>query len=180
MSKVGNNPIQLENGVDVLLNENILRVTGLKGDLSIPLPREITVEQKDNVIYVKRNNETKHAKALHGLTRTLIANAVLGVMKPWKKTLEIIGTGFRVKAQGEDLHFEVGYSHPVLFKKHEGVNFSVEGNNKVTVMGINKQQVGEIAFKIRSIKKPDPYKGKGVRYEGEYIKLKPGKKAKTA
>ena len=180
MSKVGNNPITIQNGIEIVLSERSILVKGIHGEITVPLIRDITVEQKENTLLVKRNNDSKKVKSLHGLTRTLIANAILGVQTPWKKTLEIIGTGFRVKPQGEDLRFEVGYSHPVIFVKPDGVDFKVEGNNKVTVIGINKQRVGEIAFKLRSIRKPDVYKGKGVRYEGEFIKLKPGKKAKTA
>ena len=150
------------------------------GELVVEVSPMITVTQSENILTVKRVNNTKKVHALHGLTRSLVSNAVQGVVNPWKKTLEVVGTGYRVKQQGEDLLFELGYSHPVVFKKPENIEFKIEGNNKVYVFGIDKQYVGEIAFKLRSLRRPDAYKGKGLRYEGEYIKLKPGKKAKTA
>jgi large subunit ribosomal protein L6 len=128
---------------------------------------------------VERANNSKFQKSLHGLFRSLIANAVAGVETPWEKKLEVAGTGFNVKMQGEDLVFKVGYNHPVIFKKVEGVKYTVEGNTKVQVKSIDKQLVGEIAYKIKMIRKPDVYKGKGIKYEGEKLRIKPGKKAKT-
>lgn len=180
MSKIGEKAITIQNGVTVTQEGNVLKVVGLKGELSINLPSTITVENGNGSILVKRANNSKHVHALHGLFRSIIFNAVEGVVNPWKKTLEVVGTGYRVKPQGEDLLFELGYSHPIVFKRPSEIEFKIEGNNKVQIIGINKQKVGEVAFKIRSLRKPDSYKGKGIRYEGEVIKLKPGKKAKTA
>lgn len=180
MSKVGNQPITLPAGVTVTLTSERVQVAGTHGQLTVALPRVITVTQDGDVVTIKRADESAHTKALHGLSRTLINNAVIGVGKPWEKDLEVVGTGYRVKQVGENLVFEVGYSHNVEFKKVDDTKFLVEGNNKVKVVGIDKQKVGEVAYKIKALKKPDPYKGKGIRYAGEVIRLKAGKKAKTA
>lgn len=180
MSKVGNQLITIPSGVTVTVNPGSVLVSGTHGQLTIPVPNTISVTQDNESITVARSNETAHTKALHGLTRTLINNAVIGVEKEWEKNLEVVGTGYRVKQAGENLTFEVGYSHNIEFKKVDGVKFVVGGNNKVKIVGIDKQLVGEVAFKIKALKKPDPYKGKGIRYEGEVIRLKAGKKAKTA
>lgn len=179
MSKIGNNPIQIEDGTTVEIVDNSVVVRGTKGELSIEIPKGLTVEIEDNMVKVSRMTEKKHHKSIHGLTRSLIQNAVTGVQKPWEKHLEVVGTGYRVKQQGQALVFEVGYSHSVTFDKVDGVEYKVEGN-KFTVSGIDKQFVGEIANKIKNIKKPDPYKGKGIRYEGEVLHLKPGKRAQSA
>lgn len=179
MSKIGENPIEINSSVQVQIEKDKVVVKGMKGELSVVIPNGIAVALTDGVLKVTRQNNTKKVHALHGLVRSLIANAVKGVNEPWKKTLEIVGTGYRVKPQGEDLLLELGYSHNIVFKRPENIEFKIEGNNKIHVMGIDKQYVGEVAFKIKSTRKPDAYKGKGVRYEGEYIKLKPGKKAKT-
>ncbi|OGK19688.1 50S ribosomal protein L6 [Candidatus Roizmanbacteria bacterium RIFCSPHIGHO2_02_FULL_40_13b] len=180
MSKVGQSPITVQDPVSVSIENQTCTVTGPLGSLVIDIPREITVTNADGVLAVARRDDLLRSKALHGLTRTLVQNAVLGVVKPWEKKLEVHGTGYRVKQMGENLVFEVGYSHTVEFGKVKGVTLAIEGNNKVTVSGIDKQRVGEVAAKIKAIKKPDPYKGKGVRYEGEVVHLKAGKKAKTA
>lgn len=180
MSKIGENPITIGNGVTVIIENDTVLVKGMKGELVVPIPSGISVSQQDGLLKVERQNNTKRIHSMHGLIRSLIANAVTGVNEPWKKTLEIVGTGYRVKPQGQDLLLELGYSHNVIFKRPENIEFKIEGNNKIHVIGIDKQYVGEVAFKIKSIRKPDAYKGKGVRYQGEYIKLKPGKKAKTA
>jgi large subunit ribosomal protein L6 len=180
MSKIGNAPVTIEATTQVEINPDLVKVTGKEGSVSIAIPFGISVAKDGEQIIVKRSSESKKVKALHGLIRSLINNAVIGVSKKWEKDLEVFGTGYRVKAQGEDLLFEVGYSHTVTFKKAEGVHFTVEGNNKVKIDGVDKQKVGEIAYKIRSIKKPDAYKGKGIRYKGEVLRLKPGKKAKAA
>lgn len=180
MSKIGNKLIQVPAGVEIALSGNTIEVKGKEGVLSFDLPPTITVEKKDDTLSVKSSGNDNHSKAIHGLIRSLISNATEGVIRPWEKRLEVVGTGYRVKLQGQDLVFEVGYSHSITFKKIEGVTYMVEGNNKVVVKGSNKQQVGEVAHKIKLLKKPDPYKGKGIRYEGEQIKLKPGKKAKAA
>lgn len=179
MSKVGVVPITVEPAVNVEIDGNRVIVRGKEGQLEITFPKLLTVEKKDNQIFVKRSTNANLAKASHGLFRSILFNAVVGVDKPWEKTLEVVGTGFKVKLQGEDLNFDVGYSHSVVFKKTPGITFQVVGNNRVVVRGADKHLVGQTAHKITLIKKPDPYKGKGIRYLGQYIKLKPGKKAKT-
>lgn len=180
MSKIGNKTIDIPASVNVSVNERMVEVRGPEGALSIEVPKTISVEKTDTSVTLSRQTEVKYVKALHGLYRQLISNAVEGVVKPWQKRLEIVGTGFNVKMQGEDLSLKVGYSHQVIFHKVEGVKYAVEGNNKIIVSGVDKQLVGQVAHKIKMVRKPDPYKGKGIRYEGEQLKLKPGKKAKTA
>lgn len=179
-SKIGEQSVQIPAGATVELKDDVMHVKSGVNMLAIPIPDGITALVKpDSVTFTAQTSE-KRTKALHGLIRSLVANAVAGVVTPWQKTLKIVGTGFRVKQQGESLVFEVGYSHTVPFEKTEGITLSVAGSDTVIVSGADKQKVGEVAFKIRSIRKPDAYKGKGIRYEGEYLKLKPGKKAKTA
>ena len=180
MSKIGTKIIEIPAGVTVNVDGKKVSVKGTEGELNFELPRTITVVSENNSLRVERANEEKNSKSLHGLYRQLIANAVAGVQKPWERRLEIVGTGFNVKQQGEDLVFKVGYSHQVIFKKVENIKYKVEGNNKVVVTGADKQLVGQVSHKIKMIRKPDPYKGKGIKYEGEHQKLKPGKKAKTA
>lgn len=180
MSKIGQLPIQIPSGVTVSIDQHEVNVKGSHGQLNIQTPAELTVDQKENTITINRSTERKQVKAMHGLYRSLIANAVAGVEKPWTKRLEIVGTGFTAKMQGTDLTMKLGYSHPVVVKKPEGITFQVEGSRLVVVSGVDKQLVGQIAHQIKIIKKPDAYKGKGIRYEGEVIKLKPGKKAKGA
>ncbi|OGK39629.1 50S ribosomal protein L6 [Candidatus Roizmanbacteria bacterium RIFCSPHIGHO2_12_FULL_44_10] len=179
MSKIGENPINIADSTQVTVVDGLVTVKGTHGTLTLDIPEGFKVAVSEGVARVIRPSDNKRHRALHGLTRSLIENAIIGVEKPWEKKLQVVGTGYKVKQQGEDLVFEVGFSHSVPFQKVEGIKYEVKGNN-LTVMGPNKQQVGEIAFKIRSIRKPDPYKGKGIRYEGEVLKLKPGKKAKTA
>lgn len=179
MSKIGNKKIEIPAGVTVVLSKQTAKIKGKEGELTHTLPGELRIEQKDNQLVISRINESKKAKSLHGLYRQLVANAVAGVEKPWSKKLEIVGTGFNVKLQGEDLVFKIGYSHPVIFKKVTGVKYQVEGNNKVAVFSIDKQLAGEIAYQIKILKKPDVYKGKGIKYEGERLRIKPGKKAKA-
>lgn len=180
MSKIGQKTIEVPNGTTVEVKENTVTVNGMKGRLSYEVPSSLKVTVKDNSVSVERQNEQKKTKALHGLYRQLIANAVSGVNTPWEKRLEIVGTGFNLKMQGEDLVFKIGYSHPVVFKKVENIVFKVDGNTKLAVSGVDKQLVGQVAHKIKMLREPDVYKGKGIRYEGEQLKLKPGKKAKTA
>lgn len=179
MSLIGNQPISVPSSVQVTLTGDVCTVKGGQGELVIAIPNDISVEMQDQKILVTRKNDERKLKALHGLIRSLLNNAVIGVEKPWEKKLEVVGTGYKVKPQGQDIVLQVGYSHPVNFKKVDGVTFAVQGNN-IVVSGPDKQLVGEVANKIKSIKKPDAYKGKGIRYAGEVIKLKPGKKAKTA
>lgn len=180
MSKIGNNPIEVLQGVTVQINGEIVTVKGANGELSLSLPKKIKVIHKENKLLVQAGDQEKKTKSIHGFTRQVIYNAVCGVMKPWEKRLEIVGTGYNVKLQGEDLIFKIGFSHPVVFKKVSHITFKVEGNNKVVLLGIDKQLVGQVAHRIKQLKKPDAYKGKGIRYQGEQIKLKPGKKVKAA
>lgn len=179
MSKIGQKVITVPASVQVQIQDAIVTVRGAKGEITVTLPRNITIEQAENTLTVKRDSEAKKVKAAHGLYRSIIANAVHGVENSWEKRLEVIGTGYNVKMQGADLAFKVGYSHLVVFKTVPGIQFQVEGNNKVIVKGHDKQLVGQVAHQIKMIKKPDAYKGKGVRYEGEVIKTKAGKKAKA-
>jgi len=155
-------------------------ISGKEGALKFLIPSLLKVELQEGVVQVKTQKTNRQSRALHGLYRSLIANAIAGVQKPWQKRLEIVGTGFNVKLEGENLVFKVGYSHPVIFKKVEGIKFQTEGNNLVILSGSDKQLVGQIAQRIKLIKKPDVYKGKGIKYEGERLRIKPGKKTKTA
>lgn len=179
MSKVGKLPITVPDGVQIEFKGKDVVVKGREGELKLTLPPSLVLEKGEKSLLVKRLKEDKRTTALHGLYRSLIKNAVIGVDKPWKKELEIVGTGYNVKMQGEDLVFKVGYSHLVVFKKPLGVRFQIKGNNKIIISGPDKQLVGQVAHRIKMIRKPDPYKGKGIRYKGEKIKLKPGKKAKV-
>ncbi|OGK28677.1 50S ribosomal protein L6 [Candidatus Roizmanbacteria bacterium RIFCSPHIGHO2_02_FULL_40_9] len=177
MSKIGDQPIKIEEGTTIIIEGKNVLVKGSKGEMSITLPDGINAVCEDSQIVVTRR--TDRFKALHGLTRSLIYNAVKGTNTQWEKKLQVTGTGYKVKMDGQNIVFEVGFSHPVKVEKVEGITFAVN-NNILTISGVNKQHVGEIANRIKTIRKPDPYKGKGIRYEGEFIKLKPGKKAKTA
>lgn len=180
MSKIGEKSIKIQSGVEVSLDKYRVTVKGPQGTLSFPYPDTLDIKKEDDTVVLKRLNEDKKTKSKHGLIRQLIANALTGVVTPWIRRLEVVGTGFNVKPQGEDLILKVGYSHPVVFKKVEGIKFQVEGNNKIIVSGADRQLVGQTAYQIKLVKKPDPYKGKGVRYEGEQLHLKPGKKVKAA
>lgn len=181
MSKIGQKPLVVPSTVTLVVEGNTVTVTGKLGVLTVVLPQGITIEKGENNTYsVLRRSDSKELRSLHGTLRTLIDNAIVGVEKAWEKRLEVVGTGFNVKMQGKDLVFKVGYSHPVVYKETEGVTFAVDGTNKVIISGRDKQQVGEIAYKVKMLKKPDAYKGKGIKYEGEKLRIKPGKKAKTA
>lgn len=177
MSRIGRLPITVPAGVDVKLDGNTITVKGSKGELSQEIHGEINVKVEENIITVERASEEREARSLHGLTRTLVNNMVVGVTDGYKKELEIVGTGYRVQAKGTDLEFALGYSHPVPVKAPQGITFAVEGN-KVSVSGIDKQLVGETAAKIRKLRKTDPYKGKGIKYVGEHIRRKAGKAGK--
>lgn len=179
MSKIGEKAINIPESVQIEIKDNSAFIKGKLGELNIKVPKELQVTKDQNTVKVKRMAENRKVKALHGLYRSLIANAVSGVEQAWTKRLEVVGTGYNVKLQGEDLVFKVGYSHQVTFKKVDGVQFQVEGNNKAIISGVDKQLVGQVAYQIKLIKKPDVYKGKGIRYEGEKLRIKPGKKAKT-
>ena len=178
MSRIGQQPIKIPAGVKVEMTGSKVMVKGLKGNLDLKVRREIKVKKENGEIIVGRINNTKFARSLHGLTRSLIANMIEGVTKGFSKTLELVGVGYRVALEGEVLVLKVGFSHSVKVAPPTGVKFEVK-KNKIKVSGINKQIVGDVAAKIRKIRPPDPYKGKGVRYEGEEIKKKPGKAAKV-
>ena len=179
MSRIGKLPVTVPSGVDVTIDGQLVTVKGPKGTLSHTVAEPIAVDRGDDgVIAVTRPNDERESKALHGLSRTLIANMVTGVTEGYVKTLEIVGTGYRVVAKGSDLEFALGFSHPVLVKAPDGISFRVEAPTRFAVEGIDKQKVGEVAANIRKLRKPDPYKGKGVRYQGEVIRRKAGKAGK--
>lgn len=180
MSRIGNAPITIAEGVSVHAGKDTVTVEGPEGKVVLPLPSFIAIKQEGKILSIKNSLSTKESTAQQGLMRACIANAVAGTSKKWERRLRVVGTGYKVKLKGDDLIFTVGFSHPVVFKKVEGVSFIVEGSSTVVVKGVDKQLVGEVAYKIKRLRKPDPYKGKGIRYEGEQLKLKPGKKAKAA
>ncbi|MFJ4919995.1 50S ribosomal protein L6 [Streptomyces sp. NPDC088725] len=179
MSRIGKLPIQVPAGVDVTIDGRTVAVKGPKGSLShtVAAPIEVT-KGEDGIIQVLRPNDERQNKALHGLSRTLVANMITGVTQGYVKALEISGVGYRVQAKGSNLEFALGYSHPILIEAPEGITFKVENPTKFSVEGIDKQKVGEVAAKIRKLRKPDPYKAKGVRYAGEVIRRKVGKAGK--
>lgn len=178
MSRIGRLPIAVPNGVTVDIDGQHLKVTGPKGNLELKVAEPIEVAVDDGSVVVSRPNDERRNRALHGLTRSLVNNMIIGVTEGYSKKMEISGTGYRVVAKGSDLEFSLGYSHPVLVKAPEGIQFGVEAPTKFTITGIDKQQVGEVAAKIRKIRKLDPYKGKGVRYADEVIRRKAGKAGK--
>ena len=178
MSRIGRLPISVPAGVEVNGDGNLVTVKGPKGELSHKVASPITVALNENEIVVSRPNDERLSRSLHGLTRTLIQNLIIGVTSGYEKKLEIVGTGYRVTPKGNDLEFALGYSHPINITAPEGITFAVEGANKLTVSGIDKQLVGQVAANIRGLRKPDPYKGKGVRYAGEHIRRKVGKAGK--
>jgi large subunit ribosomal protein L6 len=178
MSRIGKLPIPVPAGVDVAVDGREVTVKGPKGSLSHVVVEPINVEREDGVLKVTRPNDERTARALHGLTRTLVANMVVGVSEGFSKNLEIVGVGYRAVLKGSDLELALGFSHPVVIKPEPGISFEVPAPNRITVRGIDKQRVGQVAAEIRAWRKPEPYKGKGVRYEGEYVRRKLGKAAK--
>ena len=178
MSRIGRMPVQIPSGVEVTINDREVVVRGPKGQLSHTVAEPIQVSQADGAITVTRPNDEGEVRALHGLSRTLVANMVTGVTQGYRKTLEIVGVGYRVQQRGANLEFALGFSHPVLVNAPDGITLRVETPTRLVVEGIDKQQVGEVAANIRKLRKPDPYKGKGVRYEGEQIRRKVGKAGK--
>jgi large subunit ribosomal protein L6 len=178
MSRIGRNPITVPAGVDVSLDGPVVTVKGPKGQLAHTVPEPITVAVEGTQIQVSRPDDERTSRSLHGLTRTLIANMVTGVTEGYSKQLEIAGTGYRVVAKGKNVEFALGFSHPVPFEAPDGIQLTVDSQTKLTVSGIDKQLVGETAARIRKLKKPEPYKGKGIHYVGETIRRKVGKAGK--
>jgi large subunit ribosomal protein L6 len=180
MSRIGKLPITVPSGVDVSIDERLVTVKGPKGTLSHSVAAPITVgKSEDGAVEVQRPNDERESRSLHGLTRTLIANMVTGVTDGYEKKLEIVGVGYRVLSKGPtQLEFQLGYSHPITFNAPDGITFTVDGPTRLGVQGIDKQLVGEVAANIRKLRKPEPYKGKGVRYAGERVLRKAGKAGK--
>jgi large subunit ribosomal protein L6 len=179
MSRIGRLPIPVPSGVDVDITDRLVTVKGPKGTLTLTLAEPILIEKgEDGSLHVTRPDDEKRSKERHGLSRTLVANMVTGVTDGFSKTLEIVGTGYRVQARGSDLEFALGFSHPVNIPAPDGITFEVQAPTRFVVRGIDKQQVGEVAANIRKLRKPEPYKGKGVRYQGEVVRRKVGKAGK--
>ena len=178
MSRIGKNPIAIPAGVTVSIDGQNITVKGPKGELTHTVTEPIAVAQEDGNIVVTRPNDERRSRALHGLNRSLVNNLVIGVTQGYTNKMEIFGVGYRVQAKGKDLEFALGYSHPVPIEAPEGISFAVETPTKFSVSGIDKQKVGEISAVIRRLRRPDPYKGKGIRYEGEQIRRKVGKTGK--
>jgi large subunit ribosomal protein L6 len=178
MSRIGRLPIDIPSGVTISVDGQAVAVKGPKGELSLVVASPIEVKLEDNQVLVSRPDDERASRSLHGLTRTLIANQIVGVTEGYSKGLEVVGTGYRVTAKGSSVEFALGYSHSITVDPPAGISFEVEGNNKLTVRGIDKQAVGEVAANIRKLRKPEPYKGKGVRYAGEVVRRKAGKSGK--
>jgi len=178
MSRIGRLPIDIPAGVTVTIDGANVSVKGPKGELGLTVASPIAATVEDNQVLVTRPDDERTSRSLHGLTRTLIANQIIGVTQGYSKGLEVVGTGYRVQAKGSNIEFALGYSHPITVEPPTGISFAVEGNNRITVNGIDKQAVGEVAANIRKLRKPEPYKGKGVRYAGEVVRRKAGKSGK--
>jgi large subunit ribosomal protein L6 len=178
MSRIGRLPIDVPGTVTVTIAGQDVTVKGPKGELSLTIASPIEATVEDNQVLVTRPDDERESRSLHGLTRTLIANQIIGVTEGYAKSLEVVGTGYRVMSRGQGVEFALGYSHPITVEPPTGISFEVEGNNRLTVRGIDKQAVGEVAANIRKLRKPEPYKGKGVRYAGEVVRRKAGKSGK--
>lgn len=175
MSRIGRAPVEVPDGVNVEIKGRSVKVTGPKGELTVPIGRGVEVRQEDGALVCERASEAPEHKAMHGLTRSLIQNAVTGVTDGYTKTLQISGVGYRAQLQGQNINLQVGYSHPVTISPREGIQFEVPNPTTIVVRGIDKQRVGQTAADIRAVRPPEPYKGKGIRYEGEQIRRKVGK-----
>ena len=175
MSRVGRLPVTVPAGVEVNIKDHLVEVKGPKGKLSCEVHQEMQLSQKDNKVFVIRSSDEKQSRALHGLTRTQIQNMVDGVVKGFSKSLDLVGVGYRAAMQGKKLVLTVGYTHPVEIEPEEGIEIEVPAANKIIVKGIDKEKVGAVAAQIRSIREPEPYKGKGIKYENEVIRRKAGK-----
>jgi len=178
VSRIGKQPIPVPSGVEVKIDGSTVTVKGPKGELVQTFSDVLTIEMEDGVLVVSRPDESRVARSLHGLTRTLVSNMVTGVSNGFSKNLEIVGVGYRAAMKGKDIELQLGFSHPVVVVAEPGITFEVPAPTKITVSGIDKQRVGQVAADIRKWRKPEPYKGKGVRYEGEYVRRKLGKAAK--
>jgi large subunit ribosomal protein L6 len=178
VSRIGKQPIPVPSGVDVKIDGSTVTVKGPKGELSQTFSEILTIALEDGAVMVTRPDESRTARSLHGLTRTLVANMVTGVSEGYAKNLEIVGVGYRAAMKGSDLELSLGYSHPVVVTAEPGITFEVPQPTRITVRGIDKQRVGQVAADIRKWRKPEPYKGKGIRYEGEHVRRKLGKAAK--
>ena len=178
MSRIGNKVITIPAGVEVNLDDNFATVKGPKGELKQQFDKDMTFNVEGNEITVVRPSDSKRHRTVHGTTRAILANMIEGVSAGFKKELELIGVGYRAQMQGKKLILSVGYSHPVEFEEIEGITLGVEGNTKVSIEGINKEVVGQYAAKVRAVRPPEPYKGKGIRYVGEYVRRKEGKTGK--
>ena len=175
MSRIGKAPVEVPASVNVEISEGSIRVSGPRGELTVPIGRGVEVRQEDGSLVLTRSSDAPEHKAMHGLTRSLIYNAVTGVTEGFSKTLTIAGVGYRAQLQGQDLSLQVGFSHPVILSPRGGVEFEVPNATTVVVRGIDKQRVGQMAAEIRAVRPPEPYKGKGIRYAGEQIRRKVGK-----
>lgn len=180
MSRIGNAIITVPTGVELVIDGDQIRVKGSKGELSMVTQPEVKVEMADNVLTVKRKKDDRNSRALHGLTRALINNMVVGVTTGWTKNLEMVGVGYRAQGGGDQVTLNVGYSHPVVYKAPEGITIVVAENTKISVSGIDRAIVGQVAANIRKVRPPEVYKGKGIRYVGEYVRRKAGKAGKGA
>ena len=179
MSRIGKTPITIPSGVEIAIDGSTIEVKGPKGSLTHETPEGITLTYEDEIVAVHRENDERRSKALHGLTRSLINNMVIGVTEGYRKELELVGVGYRVQAKGKaNLEFQLGFSHPVNVAAPEGIEFDVPSPTELNIIGIDKQTVGQVAADIRALKKPEPYKGKGIRYVGEHIIRKAGKAVK--
>jgi large subunit ribosomal protein L6 len=178
MSRIGRLPIDIPAGVTVTIEGQDVAVKGPKGELSLRVKEPIEARLEENQVLVTRPDDERESRSLHGLTRTLINNLIIGVTEGFQKSLQVVGTGYRLASKGQGIEFSLGYSHPITVEPPAGITFTVEGNDKLTVSGIDKQAVGEVAANIRKLRKPEPYKGKGVRYAGENVRRKAGKAGK--
>ena len=177
MSRVGKQPVIVPTGVELDIQSSQISVKGPKGSLSRVMPSDITIEVEEGVAVVKRTSESKQHKALHGLVRSLLNNMVVGVSEGFQRSVELVGVGYRARQEGSDVTLLIGYSHPVVIKPLDGVQLEVEGQNRIIIKGIDKETVGEMAARIRRVKKPNAYTGAGIRYTNERVRLKPGKAA---
>jgi large subunit ribosomal protein L6 len=179
MSRIGKQPLQIPSGVDLTIDGQNVSVKGPKGSLALAIAEPITISREDDgTVVVARPDDERRSRSLHGLSRTLVANLITGVTEGYTRKMEIFGVGYRVVLKGNNLEFALGYSHPVIIEAPEGITFAVETPTKFSITGIDKQKVGQISANIRRLRRPDPYKGKGVRYEGEQIRRKVGKTGK--